>query len=141
MKSIINKINIEQLTLQLECFFKEVETIAVQTKFVQRKSRLSGAIFLKAVVFGFLDNPSASLSNLAQHCLALGVDISPQGIHDRINKYAVEFMKIMLSHALKEFQNKMPLPLDILKQFSAIYLTQVATKVYWKKIHAKSGKV
>jgi len=122
MKSIINRINVEQLSQQLENFFKEAETIAVQTKFVQRKSRLSGSVFLKVIVFGFLENPSASLTNLAQHCLTLGVEISPQGIHERINKYAVDFIKTMFLYALEEFQNKMPLPLDILKQFSAIYL-------------------
>lgn len=122
MKSIINKTNVEQLTKQLEHFFKDAETIAMQTKFVQRKSRLSGSVFLKAIVFGFLENPSASLMNLAQHCSTLGIEISPQGIHERINTYAVDFMKTMFSYALKEFQNKIPLPLDILKQFSAVYL-------------------
>lgn len=104
------------------------DAVAQQTKLVQRKSRFSGSVFFKSIIFGFLNNPTASLNNLAQQSLLLGVKISPQGVHDRINHYAVDFMKAMFLHGFDQFKNKLALPLPILQQFSAIYLVDSTFK-------------
>ena len=38
------------------------------------------------MVFGFLENPKASLTDLAQMCMEVGVEVTPQGLDERINE-------------------------------------------------------
>lgn len=123
MKSIINPGRIEELGKKMSSFFEGAEAIARQTKFVQRESGFSGKVFLKTLVFGFLKKQTASLKNLAQQSQRLGVKITPQGIDDRINQNSVAFVKAMFLEAFEQFRNKLvALPVDILQQFTAIYL-------------------
>lgn len=94
---------------------------------MQRVSPLSGFIFLQASVFGFIDDPEANLDDLAGYCADLGVDISAQGLDQRINARTVDFFEVMLSQAIDQFKNSLPLPLPILQQFSAINLVDSTT--------------
>jgi len=94
---------------------------------VQRVSPLSGFIFLQASVFGFIDDPEANLDDLAGYCADLGVDISAQGLDQRINARTVDFFEVMLSQAIDQFKNSLPLPLPTLQQFSAINLVDSTT--------------
>lgn len=116
--------NIETVGRTIEAFFnkEEIEETARQTKFVQRVSPLGGFIFLQAVIFAFIADPEANLDDLAQACADLGLEISVQGIDQRLNAYTCEFLKKMLSRAMTQFQNRSPLPLPILHQFRAINL-------------------
>lgn len=108
---------------KIHTFFGEaVHPIAHQTQFVRRTSRLDGLTFLKAFVFGFIENPHASLNGLAQVCFDLGVEITPQGLNERINTYSVDFLKTIFAQAMEMFQNSLPLPLPILQQFTAIHI-------------------
>jgi hypothetical protein len=115
---------IETAGTTIQGFFnkKEIEAAARQTKFVQRGSRLNGFIFLQAAIFAFIADPAANLDDLAQACADLGVEISVQGFDQRLNAYMLEFLKEMLSRAMKQFKHHGPLPLPILQQFSAINL-------------------
>ena len=113
-------------TLQ-KFFNKNIESTARATKFVQRVSDLTGFIFLQASVFGFIDDPQANLDDLAGYCADLGVDISAQGLDQRINASTVDFFAVMLSQAIDQFKNSLPLPLPMLQQFSAINLVDSTT--------------
>ncbi len=97
-----------------EFFGDTVNQIARRTKFVQRESALDGLKFLQAMVFGFIENPRASLNHLAQVCLDLGVKITSQGVDERINQYSVVFLKEMFGYAMETFKNNIPLPLEVL---------------------------
>ncbi|MBM4464249.1 MAG: IS4 family transposase [Chloroflexi bacterium] len=122
---MIKKLSLSQVAMSVKDFFGEnaVTIKARKTKFVQRLSSLDGRRFLQTMVFGFIEDPDASLNDLSQVCLDLGVDITPQGLDQRINDKAVVFLKEMFAKAMDKFKNKIPLPLPILQQFSAIYLT------------------
>jgi hypothetical protein len=70
---------------KIKSFFGDtVNQIAGQTQFVQRQSKLDGLEFLQIVVFGFIENPKGSLNHLAQVSLDLGLEITPQGIDERV---------------------------------------------------------
>lgn len=112
----------------MEFFQNEVEQIARASKFVQRKSPISGEVFLKAMVLGFLEKPTASLNEIAQTCLEMGVDVTAQAIDERIGAASVVFIQSMFQQALQLFKNDQPLPLAILKQFSSINLVDSTTK-------------
>ena len=79
MKSNIKKLDMTGISEKMVDFFSEqsVEETARATKFVRRKSEITGVSFLKAVVMGFLEKPGSSLNELAQSFLDLGVEVTP----------------------------------------------------------------
>ena len=99
----------------------QVKQVAYQSGLVKRsKAKLSGPIFLQAFVFAGLEHQSLSLSKVAQACADLGVNISPQGLDQRISRHSVAFMESMFKAAMSLFVNRISLPLPVLEQFSAI---------------------
>ena len=109
-------------------FSDKVEETVRQTKFVRRKSEITGLSFLKAMVLGFLEKPGSSLNELAQSFLDLGIEVSAQGINERINAFSVVFLRTIFAQALDLFKNKCPLPVSVLQQFSAINIVDSSTK-------------
>src|SRR5256885_8350714 len=71
------------------------DALARRTGFVQRQSKMSGALFAQALVFGWLANPHASLENLAQAAAAVGVAISPQGLDQPCTATAAVFLEAL----------------------------------------------
>ena len=66
------ELGLSQVGASVKDFFGElVNTKARETKFVQRLSPLNGLAFLQTMVFGFIENPDASLDSLTDVCLDL----------------------------------------------------------------------
>lgn len=109
---------------KITTFFADprIEQIACETKFVQRRSRLSGLVFLKTLVLGYLEKSQGSLSHLAQVCGDFEVSISAQGIDERINPYSVAFLAAVLGQAMDWFRQQCPIALPILQPFRAIQI-------------------
>jgi Transposase DDE domain len=122
MKSIIKQIQFDQVSQKLADVFTEAETVARRTGFVQRRSPLTGLMFLQALVVGFLRDPRASLNQLAQECAQLGFAISPQGLHERIHERSEAFLEAIYQQALEQLKSQIALPLSILTQFSQLLL-------------------
>lgn len=100
----------------------EIEAKARKTKFVQRKSELTGRLFLQGLVMGFWEKADGTLTHLAQVFDDVSITISAQGIDERINVYSVEFMKEMLAHAIEWFNQGIALIIPILRLFTAVYI-------------------
>jgi hypothetical protein len=109
---------------EIDRYFGEsrVEKVARACRFVQRRSSLTGFIFLKGLVFGFIQYPRASLNQLCQTCYDLGVTISPQGLNQRINEAAVAFLNRLLAEALSVCRARRREVASALDRFSAVYL-------------------
>lgn len=122
MKSITKNLALEPLSQKLAGFFAAAEETARKTGFVRRTSSLTGLIFLQALLVGFLRSPRASLNQLAQECDQLGVPITPQGLHERIIDYSVEFLQAMYRKAFEQFKSQLALPIGLLQQFTRIWL-------------------
>jgi len=90
---------------QFENYFdpEEIEQLARDKKFVQRDSKLNGSTFLSLIIFNSNSLHYESLNDLT---IALnkkhGVDISKQGLDDRFNIYAVQFLKAALEDLLQQ---------------------------------------
>jgi hypothetical protein len=113
-----------QATTLLEFYdAEEVAVAARKTGFVQRQSRLDGSGMLKTCVLGYLEEPQASLNQLAQMSADLEIDITPQGLDQRITAQAVAFMEHMFARAMTHFAQEAALPLDVLQHFNGVYLT------------------
>lgn len=119
MNNLVNK-----LGKSLQSFFNEekVESIARQTRFVQRPSKLSGLKFLEALVFCSLEGGKMTLNMIAQNCLDAGVRVSEQGLDSRIDKMSVDFMRTMSTEALDQMRSEQPLTVELLEQFSNVFL-------------------
>jgi len=123
MQSITDRVDMEAMGQVIARFFTEdVETLAQETKLVQRRSRLTGTMLLHVLVFGFLRNPRASLKQLAQLCAELGVWLTPQALDGRINAYSVDFFKALFERGFAVFRNQLPLPMAKLQHFTQINL-------------------
>lgn len=115
------------LAATIQSFFMETaQTVARETKFVTRTSKLTGALFLQTLTFGFLENPDASLTGLVETSHDLGVTLTKQGLQTRIED-AVPFLQTMFQRALTLFCSAVPLDAEILRQFTSIYLTDSTT--------------
>jgi hypothetical protein len=83
---------VAQLSSHLQTLFTSTANqLARRSGFVQRRSKLTGALFAQALVFGWLADPQAPLSALAQAAATAGVGISPQGLDQRCTESAAIF--------------------------------------------------
>ena len=110
-------------------FTTTADTLARATGFVQRQSKLTGAAFAQALVFGWLANPQASLGELAQAAAAAGVAISPQGLDQRLGEAGAAFLQGLLSAAVHAVIAAEPVAIPLLQRFSAVVLCDCSTLV------------
>ncbi len=108
-------------------------TIAEQagraTRFVQRASPLTGATFTQTLVFGFLANPAPTLEELTQTAATLGVNVSPQALHQRFTPIAAACLEEVLQRTITRVIAATPVALPILERFTAVYLQDSSTIV------------
>lgn len=119
--------NLDEFLAQIAQLFERerVETLARETKFVQRESKLTGHIFLITYTFAMslYANPTLEqLSSLLDQVLErFDAEISREGLHQRINTSAVTFFEAMLAQAIR-----ISLPsgsmLKIVAQFAEVIL-------------------
>jgi DDE family transposase len=103
----------------LESLFMETaDRLARSTKFVQRESKLGGSEFARALVFGWLHNPQATLEELAQTASGLGVPISPQGLEQRFHERAASFLEQLLHAAVVRVVTADPVAIPVLRRFA-----------------------
>jgi hypothetical protein len=84
----------------------DIEATARRTGFVKRTSKLTGKLFLALVTFGSWSEAKTTLAQLAAKVTQLGqdVEVSPEAIHQRMNKQAVAFLQDMICQALAKVQ-------------------------------------
>ena len=89
----------------IQTFFTQTANQVARTDhFVERVSKLTGALFLQILVFGFLDHPDASLNGLTDTGQDLGVTLTKQSLQGRIEN-AVGFLTEMFQQAVTLFRN------------------------------------
>jgi hypothetical protein len=105
------------------------DTLARRTGFVQRQSKLTGAAFAQALVFGWLANPHASLAALAQAAAVAGGALSPQGLAQRCGEAAAAFLEAVLAAAVQAVIAAEPVAIPLLQRFTAVVLLDCSTIV------------
>ena len=101
----------------------DAERLGRDSGFIKRRRKLSGASFMQSLVFGWQANPQASLEELCQSAAVCGVEISPQGLQERLNSpEATRFVQQMLEQSLSYLvEGSSSLP-ERLAHFAGIYL-------------------
>lgn len=115
---------ITQAQQKLQDIFDVDETnrAAREKGFMIRDRKLDGNKFLKTLVFGFLQEPQASLNQLCQVSRDMEVEITRQGLDNRLNDKAVQFLQERLKTALEQLRAKQGEVAKVLDRFTEVYL-------------------
>ena len=94
----------------------------IETGFIQRQVKVSGANFCQTVVLGWLQNPEATLEELCQMGVAVGLEITPQGLEQRFTKAASDCLYQVLKAALAETIQSQAVMIPLLQRFNGVYI-------------------
>lgn len=116
-------VTIAQVSQAMQTVLSTVaDTAARATNFVQRSSKLTGALFTQTLVFGFLANPNASRQELAQTAAALGLSISPQALDQRLSQNAADCLLEVLETAASTLLAADPAAIPLLSRFNGVFI-------------------
>ncbi len=93
-----------------------------ETGFSIRQRKLTGSIFAQTLVFGWLNNPQATLSDLKQTAADLGVDVSPQALDKRFTQQASDFLKLILEDTVGTLICAEPVAISVFQRFTGVYI-------------------
>jgi hypothetical protein len=113
-------------TLQ-DILTKTANDLARSTGFTQRESKVTGAVFVQALVLGWLAKADATLEELTQGMAALDVSLSPQGLDHRFSPQAAELLKQLLQRATQHLISVDPVAIPVLQRFQGVYLQDSTT--------------
>lgn len=101
---------------------------ARDTRFVRRRSKLTGASFVQTLTFGWLANPEASLEELTQTAATIGVRITPQGLEQRFTPQAADCLREVVEVAVTQALTADPVAVPVLQRFpGGVYLLDSTT--------------
>lgn len=103
------------------------EQNARATGFIRRQRKLTAAAFVKALVFGWLANPKASLDELARVAALVGVAIQPQSLEERFTPEATELLRRVLEASILAVITADPVAIAVLNRFTEVVLLDSST--------------
>ncbi len=98
------------------------DALARRTGFVQRASKLTGALFVQTMVLGCLRKPETKLGDLAQTAASLHLQISNQGLDQRFTSKAADLLREALNAAATTLIAAQPVAIALLQRFSAVII-------------------
>lgn len=112
---------LSQILQQL--LIEDANQIGRESGFIQRQRKLSGSSYAQALIFGWQANPNASLEDLCQSARVCGVEISPQGLQERLNsRSSNNFLHQLLLKGLTYLVEAHSSRDDLLHQFNGVYI-------------------
>jgi hypothetical protein len=111
-----------------EALTTSADQLGWEVGFTRRQSKLTGAAFAQALVFGWLANPCATEAQLAQAAAAHGVTITPQGLTARFTRPAAELLRRLLLAAVERvICAARPALVPLLQRFTGVYIQDSTT--------------
>ena len=98
------------------------DSAARESGFVQRASKLTGALFAQTLVLSFLANPASTREELAQTAAALGLTITPQGLDQRLSERGAACLLEVLDAAAATVLAADPVAIPLLSRFSGVFI-------------------
>lgn len=100
----------------------QADRLARETGFVPRESKITGAAFAQMLVFGFLNAPEASYSDLQQTLGLQGIQVTNQAIEERMTPQAARFMQRLCEAVVGMALCGEPTHLPLFERFKGVYL-------------------
>jgi hypothetical protein len=118
------------ITSALQDVFTTVADEAARASgFVQRQSKLTGALFVQTLTFSYLSDPDATVDDLTQTAATLGLTITGPGIVQRCTKAASACLYQVLTSAVQRVIAADPTTIPLLKRFTAVLVQDSSTIV------------
>ncbi|MGB7340279.1 MAG: IS4 family transposase [Phototrophicaceae bacterium] len=102
--------------------YKRANEIAEKSPFFERQRQVTGSSFVRGLVFGWINDPQATLDTLSQSIGNAGTPITRQGLHKRFTVEASDFLYKVLHESLSEVVSAMPVERGLLSQFTHVEL-------------------
>jgi hypothetical protein len=112
----------EVATIVQDLFGPRASELARNTGFVQRASKVNGSVFARTIVFGWLENPNASLQDLRHTAETAGVSVTPQGLDERFGPKSADFLRALLEETVSHVVRADPVVHPLLSRFAAVYV-------------------
>lgn len=103
-----------------EVLHKRANEIAESAPFFERQRQLTGSSFVRGLVFGWINDPQATLDVLSQSIGNAGTPITRQGLHQRFTDEAGHFLYEVLSESLTQVVSAMPVNQGVLSRFAHV---------------------
>lgn len=102
---------------------KVAQKCAQETKLVQRQGgKVNGTNLSQTLVFGWWQNPDATLEQLCQTGMSVGLSITPQGLDQRFNRQASELLKRVLQEVVAQKVVGEQTNIGLFERFSHVYI-------------------
>lgn len=86
----------------------EAEQAARHSGCVRRQRKLSAALFVQTLVFGWMHDPHASLDRLADFAADLGVDLTPQAARSTLHSRRQSLSRRRAGHGVATCRRRQP---------------------------------
>ena len=93
-----------------------------ESGFIQRQRKLSGASFVQTLVFGWMAKGDSTMEELSQSAANVGVQVSRQGLDERFNEAAANFLKQMVAESVKCVLRGNPVTNAVMERFNGVYV-------------------
>jgi hypothetical protein len=114
-------VTIDQLADALKTLFTtEADQAAKDSGMIRRRRKLTGAAFVQAVVFHWLENPQAPIEEIIED-----LDISEAAFNERFDARAADCLRRVLEKALERLFAAGPEAIPLLRRFAATAVEDV----------------
>lgn len=100
----------------------DAQDAAQRTGLIRRVRQFTGPTLAQTLVFGWLAQPQATLSQLAAAGVSCGVAVTPEAVHQRFTPTTAQFLEQLLAHALRHIVQADPVAVPLLRRFPEVEL-------------------
>ena len=123
--------SIDELMGTFPTLFTEIaEALAQETGVIQRHRQFSGANLARTLVFGWLEHPSATLTQLTQTAALCGAMVTPQALAQRMTPALARWLERFLAATVATFANGAggePVAIPLLQRFRGVWIVDSTT--------------
>ena len=114
-------ITVDQLADALQTLFTtDADQAARDSEMIRRRRKLTGAAFVQALVFHWLDDPHATIEQVIED-----LDISEQAFNERLDDRAADCLRRVLEKALRRVFAARGEAIPLLRRFAAVAVEDV----------------
>jgi hypothetical protein len=114
-------ITLDRLADALQTLFTtEADQAAKDSGMVRRRRKLTGAAFVQALVFHWLENPQATIEEIIED-----LQISEQAFNERFDDRAADCLRRVLEKALNQLFAAQPETIPLLRRFARVSIEDV----------------
>lgn len=115
--------SVTQLESDLKHLLEErANALALETGFIKRTRKLTGADFVQGLIFGWWQDPDASLELLTAAIAERGVEISAAALFQRFSEASARFLQRLLSEVVQLRLKAAAPPTELLSRFAAVVI-------------------